>query len=162
MWIAGVSICVLAASGIVAIVRAIPASYASIPDERASKLGAAAGGFEDAQADGPQARPAEARETINRRNRVRCRDCGVVESIRQIERSGDVGRPDTVAVKIAGGAAGGASGSAIAARAITERDYEITVRFRDGSTTVINEANARTWQLGNRVIVIGRSKASNN
>jgi outer membrane lipoprotein SlyB len=162
MWIAGVSICVLAASGIVAIVRAIPASYASIPDERGSSKQGAAGGFEDAQADGQQARPAEARETINRRNRARCRDCGVVESIRQIERSGDVGRADTVAVKIAGGAAGGASGSAIAARAITERDYEITVRFRDGSTTVINEASARTWQLGNRVIVIGRSKASNN
>ena len=163
MWIAGVSICVLAASGIVAIVRAIPASYASIPDERASsKQGVAAGGFENAQADGPQARPAGARETINRRNQARCRDCGVVESIRQIERSDDVGRPDTVAVRIAGGAAGGASGSAIAARAITERDYEITVRFRDGSTTVFNEANARTWQLGDRVMVIGRSKASNN
>jgi hypothetical protein len=54
------------------------------------------------------------------------------------------------------------SGSAIAARAITERDYEITVRFRDGSTTVFNEANARRWQLGNGVMVIGRSKASNN
>jgi outer membrane lipoprotein SlyB len=82
--------------------------------------------------------------------------------MRQIERSSDVARQDTVAVKIAGGAAGGASGSAIAARAITERDYEITVRFRDRSTTVFNEANARTWQMGDRVIVIGRSKASNN
>ncbi|MEO8188312.1 MAG: hypothetical protein ABI580_13215, partial [Burkholderiaceae bacterium] len=100
--------------------------------------------------------------TINRRNRVRCRDCGVVESIGQIERSGDVGRPDTVAVKIARGAASGASGSAIAARAMTQSDYEITVRFRDGSTTVINEANPGAWQLGNRVIVIGRSKVSNN
>ena len=163
MWIAGVSICVLAASGIVAIVRAIPASYASIPDERASsKRGAAAGGFENAQADGPQARPVEARETINRRNRAQCRDCGVVESMRQIERPSDAGRQGSVGVKIAGGAAGEASGSAIAARAITDRDYEITVRFRDGSTTVFKEANARTWQSGNRVIVIGRSKASNN
>jgi outer membrane lipoprotein SlyB len=163
MWIAGVSICVLAASGVVAIVRAIPASYASIPDDRASsKQGGVPSGFEDAQADGPQARPAEARETINRRTRVRCRDCGVVESIRQIERSSDVGRQDTVAVKIAGGAGGGASGSASTARAIAQSDYEITVRFRDGSTTVINEANAGMWQLGNRVIVIGRSKVSNN
>jgi outer membrane lipoprotein SlyB len=163
MWIAGVSICVLAASGVVAIVRAIPASYASIPDERASsKQGGFPSAFEDAQADLPQARPAETRDTINRRNRVRCRDCGVVESIRQIERSIDASRPDTVAVKIAGGAVGGASGSAGAARALTQSDYAITVRFRDGSTTVINEANARTWQLGSRVIVIGRSRASNN
>ena len=130
MWIAGVSICVLAASGIVAIVRAIPASYASIPDERASsRQGVAAGGFENAQTDGPQARPAEARETINRRNRARCRDCGIVESMRQIERSSDVGRQDTVAVRIAGGAAAGASGSAIAARATTERDHESQSAF---------------------------------
>ena len=126
------------------------------------QAGGVPSGFEDAQADGPQARPAEARETINRRTRVRCRDCGVVESIRQIERSSDVGRQDTVAVKIAGGAGGGASGSASTARAIAQSDYEITVRFRDGSTTVINEANAGMWQLGNRVIVIGRSKVSNN
>jgi hypothetical protein len=161
MWIAGISMCVLAASGIVAIVRAIPASYASIPDERASsKQRVVPSTFEDAQAYGSH--PAVAQETINRRNRARCRDCGVVESMRQIERSGDLGGLDTVAVKIVGGAAGRASGSAIAARAITERDYEITVRFRDGSTTVFREANARTWQSGNRVIVIGRSKVSNN
>ena len=163
MWIAGVSICALAASGIVAIVRTIPASYASIPDERvSSKQGAATSSFEDAQAAGPQARPSEARETINRRNRAQCRDCGVVESMRQIGRSSDAGRQGPVGVKIAGGVAGGASGSAIAARATTERDHEITVRFRDGSTTILNEANARMWQLGDRVIVIGRSKASNN
>jgi hypothetical protein len=162
MWIAGVAMCALAASGIVAIVRAIPASYASIPDERASsKQGAATGGFEDAQAYGPQARPTEARGTLNRRNRAQCRDCGVVESMRQIGRSSDAGRQGPVGVKIAGGVAGGASG-AIAALATTERDHEITVRFRDGSTTVFNESNAQMWQLGDRVIVIGRSKASNN
>jgi hypothetical protein len=104
MWIAGVSICALAASGIVAIVRAIPASYASIPDERvSSKQGAATSGFEDTQADGRQARPAKARETINHRNRAQCRDCGVVESMRQIERSSDAGRQGPVGVKIAGG-----------------------------------------------------------
>jgi hypothetical protein len=157
MWIAGVSMCALAASGIVAIVRTIPASYASIPDERApSKQGAATSSFEDAQAAGPQARP------INRRNRAQCRDCGVVESMRQIGRSSDAGRQGPVGVKIAGGVPGGASGSAIAARATTESAHEITVRFRDGSTAIFNEANARMWQLGDRVIVIGRSKASNN
>jgi hypothetical protein len=35
LWIAGIAICVLAASGIGAIVRSIPASYASIPNEDA-------------------------------------------------------------------------------------------------------------------------------
>jgi hypothetical protein len=46
--------------------------------------------------------------------------------------------------------------------AVTGKLYEITVRFRDGSTTVLNEASPRTWRLSNRVIVIGRSNAENN
>jgi hypothetical protein len=40
------------------------------------------------------------------------------------------------------------------------RDYETTVRFRDGSTAVFNEATPRTWRTGGRVIVIGGSNAS--
>jgi hypothetical protein len=135
MWIAGISICLLAASAIVAVVRAIPASYASIPNEHAPSQGAAEpSGLEDAHVNGP-------------RNRAWCPECGFVESIRHIESRGNVG------------VAGGVSGGAIAASAVTGRDYEVTVRFRDGSTTVFNEATPRTWRLGSRVIVIGGSNA---
>jgi hypothetical protein len=143
MWVAGISVCLLAASGTVAVIRAIPASYASIPDERAlSEHGAVASGSEDANANEPQAHLAIARDTINRRNRAWCHECGVVESVRQIAGSG------------------GASGNPMAASAITSKGYEITVRFRDGTTTVFNEASPRTWRLGSRVIVIGRSNVS--
>ena len=62
---------------------------------------------------------------------------------------------DTADVK----AVEGGSGGAVAVSAVEVRLYEITVRFRDGSTTVLDEASPRTWQLGNRVIVIGRSSA---
>jgi hypothetical protein len=31
---------------------------------------------------------------------------------------------------------------------------EITVRFRDGSTTVFNDADGRPWRVGSRVVVI--------
>jgi outer membrane lipoprotein SlyB len=96
------------------------------------------------------------RDTLNRRNRARCLKCGVIESKRQI-----VGQ-DTVDVKAAEGVSGGVSGGAVAATAVAEKLYEITVRFRDGSTTVLNEASPCTWRLGNRVIVIGRSNAENN
>jgi hypothetical protein len=163
LWIAGISICVLAASGIVAIVRSIPASYASIPNEDAPlKRGAAPGGSEDRPAINPQPPLAEARNTINRRNRAWCPACGVVESMRKIERPGDVGGQYTADIKVARGASGSASGSAIAANAVTGKGYAITVRFRDGSTTVLNEASPRTWPLGSRVMVIGRSNASSN
>jgi hypothetical protein len=137
MWVAGISICLLAASGIVAIVRAIPASYASIPNDGASGHAAVPGGLEDAYVNGP-------------RNRAWCPECGFVESIRHIESSANVG------------VAGGVSGGAIAASAVTGKDYEITVRFRDGSTTVFNEATPRTWRLGSRVIVISGLNASND
>jgi hypothetical protein len=158
LWIAGICICVLAASGVVAIVRSIPASYASIPNDDAPlKRGAAPSGSENGRAINPQPL-AEARDTINRRNRARCPACGVVESMRKIERPSDVGRQYTADIKVARGV----TGSAIAANAITGKGYEITVRFRDGSTTVLNEASPRTWPLGSRVMVIGRSIASSN
>jgi hypothetical protein len=162
LWIAGISICVLAASGIGSIVRSIPASYANIPNEDAPlKRRAAPSGSENGPAINPQPL-AEAQDTINRRNRVRCPACGVVESMRKIERQGDVGGQYTADVKVARGVTGGASGSAIDANAITGKGYEITVRFRDGSTTLLNEASPRTWPLGSRVMVIRRSNASSN
>jgi hypothetical protein len=46
--------------------------------------------------------------------------------------------------------------------AVAGKLYEITVRLRDGSTTVLKEASPRTWRLGNRVIVIGRLNAENH
>jgi hypothetical protein len=156
VWIAGVSICLLAASGVVAIVRSIPASYANIPtkDRVVQKVPADTGYSKDSEASLPGVLA-----TINRRNRALCLECGVVESIRQIERSSDVGRLRTKAV---GHVFGGASLSTVASNAEAESVYEFTVRFRDGSTTTFNEANPRSWPLGSRVILIGGSTASTN
>jgi hypothetical protein len=137
MWIAGASLCVLAASGTVAIVRSIPASYANILGEGApSKHQIVSSESEDLHLDDPQARSAVAQDTINRRSRAGCPECGFVESVRRIERFT------------------GASDSAVAANALSAKGYEITVRFRDGSSTVFNETSPRTWRLGSRVIVI--------
>jgi hypothetical protein len=155
-WIAGICLCLLVASGVVAVVRSIPASYGSIPDDDASsKLALAPSGSAEARADAPQADVAVARNTTNRRNRVRCLRCGVIESMRQIAGQ------DAADVKPLEGVSSGKSGGAVAASAVAGKLYEITVRFRDGSTTVLNEASPRTWQLGNRVIVIGRSNGEN-
>jgi hypothetical protein len=81
--------------------------------------------------------------------------------MRQIDLSAEVAGQDTVDVKAAQGVSGGVSGGTVAARAPAGKLYEITVRFRDGSTTVLMEASPRTWRLGNRVIVIGRPNAEN-
>jgi hypothetical protein len=163
MLIAGITVCLLAASGTVAIVRSIPVSYANIPDEGApSRHRTAISGAEDAHISDQQTRDAVAWVAINRPNRARCTECGVIDSMRQIEHPKDVGGRANVDVKIARAVSGGASNSAIAANAVTGKGYEFTVRFRDGSTTVFNDAGPQTWKLGSRVIVVGHSTASNN
>jgi hypothetical protein len=88
--------------------------------------------------------------------------CGVVESMRESERQSDVGGQYVADIKVARGVTGGVPGSTMAANAITGKGYEITVRFRDDSTTVLNEASPRTWPLGSQVMVIGQSNASSN
>jgi hypothetical protein len=139
--IAGISICLLAASGVVAITRSIPVSYASVADARAtSKHRGVASVPKDAYLKDSRPELAGAQATINRQSRASCRECGVVDSVRQIERSG----------------------GAIASSALGGNSYEVTIRFRDGSTTVLNEAGPRTWRLGTQVIVIGRVSSSND
>ena len=159
LWIAGVSICLLAASGVVAIARSIPASYTNVPDERApSKHQAVARVTADAYSysNDSQAELAGAGASINRQNRASCPECGVVDSVRQIERSGIVGRQATLDAKVAERVPAGA----VASSTIAGKSQEITIRFRDGSTMVLSEAAPRTWPKGTRVIVIGRSTAS--
>jgi hypothetical protein len=159
MWIAAIPICLLAASSVVAIVRSIPASYAGVPDEPApSKHVAVASVPADAYSKDSQAELAGAQATIKHRHRASCSECGVIESIREIERPEVASRQHTLEINVAGRVSGGAI---VASAAITGKSYEITVRFRDGSTTVFHGAGARTWRMGSRVIVIGRSIASN-
>jgi len=135
--IAGISICLLAASGVVAIVRSIPVSYASVPDERApSQHRAVASVPTDAYLKDSPPALAGAQATINRQNWASCPECGVVDSVRRI--------------------------GAFASSAPGGKSYEVTIRFRDGSTMVSNEVGPRTWRLGTRVIVIGRVSSSNN
>lgn len=161
VWIAGITICLIAASGVVAIVRSIPASYANIPDEKGASAHAAVPSVpSDASSysNDSQGALTETLATLNRRTRVSCPECGVIESMRQIERSGAVGGQDALDAKVARHP----SGYAIASSAAAGKFYEITVRFRDGSTTVLNQAGPQALRLGNRVIVIGGSRASSD
>lgn len=148
MWLVAVSFCSLSAWGSLAILRSIPASYANIPAEGAvSGRAALSNAGADAHDNDTQSHLAVAPPTSKR---VTCSACGVVASIREIARPEVVGRQD---VKLAQRVSG--------ASAVGGKSYEITVRFRDGSTAVFNEAGTRTWRIGSRVILIGPSIASN-
>jgi hypothetical protein len=125
LWIAAIALFLLAASGIVAMFGSIPTSYASIPDEDPPSQSAAAPRESEVASDvDAEAHSAVPQTAVNRRNRAWCSECGVVSSMRQIEPPGEAGR------------------------------QELMIRFRDGGTIVLNEATGRSWQLGDRVIVI--------
>ncbi len=156
----GMAVCMLAVLGIVAIMQSIPASYASVPDEGAwTGYRAAPGQSKETRSHDPQTNVAVSSATVNHRKPA-CPECGVIESMRQIDRAGDGGGKNTVAARVTGRVSAGASASA--AHVVAEKGYEITVRFRDGSTTVFSEATPRAWRSGGRVIVIAGSYASND
>jgi hypothetical protein len=77
----------------------------------------------------------------------RCAECGVIESMRRIEVAGDVGG------FAAPGRAAAGSRDEIEARPGTS--YAITIRLRDGSLRVINDAHPAKWRPGERVTLIG-------
>jgi hypothetical protein len=154
-----VAILLLTAMGIMAVAHSIPASRARIPNENGpvgpEVVSAGPGGVHTLYSRTALA-PVQA-ET-DRRDRARCPECGVVESMRRTEQSGGMGATDAVDLD----RTERAFRSAAAGNAIAERGYAITVRFRDGSRTVFNEVSPRSWRPGSRVIVIGRANTSSD
>ncbi len=109
--------------------------------------------------------------------RQSCYDCGVVESVNEVERAGDGTGLGAVGGAIAGGALGntmgrgrgnlamsvlGAVGGAIAGHQVEKKvrsakSYEITVRFDDGSMRTISQATPPAWRAGDKVRMDGGS-----
>jgi outer membrane lipoprotein SlyB len=113
--------------------------------------------------------------------RWRCAECGVVQSVREIATKGEGSGIGAVGGAVVGGLLGhqvgsgrgqdiatvvGAVGGVVAGNEIEKRvksgkSYEITVRLEDGSSRVIQEANAPSWRTGDRVKVINGVIQSN-
>jgi outer membrane lipoprotein SlyB len=177
-WIAGIAVTVFSAVGIAAIMGWIPTSTSSPSNSAviAKQSTAPAKSTASANTASEQAR-AQAREQA----RARCAECGVVESVREIDTKGEGSGIGAVGGAVVGGVLGhqigsgrgqdvatvvGAVGGAVAGHEIEKRvksskSYEITVRFEDGSSRVINEANAPSWRTGDRVKVINGVIQSN-
>jgi outer membrane lipoprotein SlyB len=100
-----------------------------------------------------------------------CYDCGVIESVREIEKKGEGTGLGAVAGGVAGGLLGhqtggghgrdamtvlGAVGGAFAGNAIEKnvkkvKSYEISIRFEDGSIRLMTQDNPPPWRSGDRV-----------
>ena len=112
-----------------------------------------------------------------------CYDCGVIESVREIEKKGEGSGLGAVAGGVAGGVLGhqtgggrgkdvmtvlGAIGGAVAGHQIEKsvkkvKSYEVAIRFEDGTSRLITQDNPPVWRSGDKVrLVNGVITASNN
>ena len=102
-----------------------------------------------------------------------CRDCGVIESVREVEKAGKASGSGAAVGGIAGGILGnqagrgngrtamtllGAIGGAIAGNEIEKntakaKSYEILIRFDDGTTRLITQDTPPVWRSGDRIRV---------
>lgn len=85
--------------------------------------------------------------------KVRCAECGVIVSMREIEL-----RNESTGFGATGGAV---AGNQDETRVKSTKSHELTIRLADGSSRVINEASPATWRLGERVIVIDGAYPTN-
>ncbi len=112
---------------------------------------------------------------------IRCADCGVIESVREIATKGAGSGIGAVGGAVVGGVLGnqvgggrgqdvmtvvGAVGGALAGNEVEKRvkstkSYEITVRFDDGTSRVFTETNTPTWRVGDKIKVINGMIQSN-
>jgi outer membrane lipoprotein SlyB len=106
--------------------------------------------------------------------RVICRECGVVDGIHEVEKAGKASGGGAIAGGIGGavvghqmgsgrgntamtvlGAVGGAlAGNAIEKKVNTSKEWEILVKFEDGSTKIITTQTAPAWRVGDKVKVV--------
>ena len=77
---------------------------------------------------------------------VKCAECGVIESLREMNLTGEGVGPET--------GDGSMAGSEIRNLAKPTRSYAITVRFEDGSRQGFNGATMPPWHAGNKIKVL--------
>ncbi len=103
-----------------------------------------------------------------------CYDCGVIESVREIEKKGEGSGLGAVAGGVAGGVLGhqtgggrgkdvmtvlGAIGGAVAGHQIEKnvkkvKSYEIAIRFDDGTSRVLTQDNPPAWRSGDKIRLV--------
>ena len=192
LWVVGTAITVLCATGVAALMGWIPGSQskqadvaAVAPIDKDVKSPAnAVGGGRPAPAQTHSAskiQTAPVRVAANTPAVVKCAECGVIESMREVETRGagsgigavggavvggvlgnqvGHGRGKDIAL-VVGAVGGGLAGNEIEKRVKTVKSYEVTVRLEDGSSRVVHEATLPAWHAGDRVKVVDGAIRSN-
>ena len=103
-----------------------------------------------------------------------CRECAVIEEIREIEKAGEASGGGAAAGGVLGGVLGhrfgsgrgndlatviGAVGGAVAGHQIEKnanktREYQISVRYEDGSRGLFTQSTPPSWRPGDKVRIV--------
>lgn len=171
MMVAGVAVILFSAAGVAAIMGWMPVTFGhnSETAEQFKLSGNAT------------ARKGLGQVAHSAPEKVRCTECGVIESVQQVENRGEGSGMGAVGGAVVGGLLGhqvgggrgkdvmtvvGAVGGAVAGNQIEKHvksttSYAITVRFDNGSSRVFSAENAPSWKSGDKVKVINDTIQSN-
>src|SRR5712672_2266559 len=169
VWVAAIALIVFCGLGAAALVGWIPTSASKPGDEAAlAKL--------DKPLASP-AKPASARPHAAAVVAAKCAECGVVQSVHEVDTKGEGSGVGGVGGAVVGGVLGhqvgngdgqtiatvigAVAGNEIEKRVKSKKSYEVTVRFNDGSSRVITEATAPSWRTGDKVKVVNGVIQSN-
>ena len=183
IWVAAIALIVFSAAGVSALMGWIPTSTSSSAGASANAAPdkPAANPAKVAPARVPAAPVAAAKVPAAPLAAVKCAECGVIQSVREVEAKGEGTGLGAVGGAVVGGVLGsqvgggvgkkvmavvGAVGGAVAGNEIekrvkTTKSYEITVRFDDGSSRAFTQATQPSWQGGEKVKVINGAIQSN-
>jgi outer membrane lipoprotein SlyB len=187
-WVAAIALILFCGAGVAALMGWIPISIGK-PDEHT--LAQAVDPDEHGLAHSARPASGAARRAVTKAQpapasvpvvvAASCAECGVVQSVREIDTKGEGSGLGAVGGAVAGGVLGsqigggsgtkimtvvGAVGGAVAGNEIekrvkTTKSYEITVRFEDGSSRAFSEASAPSWRAGDKVKVVNGVLQSN-
>jgi outer membrane lipoprotein SlyB len=191
-WIAGIAVILFSAVGIGALMGWIPNSIGSAGSRPALEAQAPAiPALKPASA--PVARavpPAPRPEAASRApaaspgpvaTSARCAECGVIESVHEIDTKGEGSGLGAVGGAVVGGllgnqvgggrgkdvmtvvgaVGGGFAGNEVEKRVKSTKSYAVTIRLGDGTTKVVTEAAAPTWRIGDKVRIVNGAIQSN-
>lgn len=193
IWIAGIALTLFCGVGIAAFMGWIPNSMGGAGDQAALERQSAntvppvvpKARKAAATQPAPVARSAPAPVAHNAPVPVAaiaaCTECGVIESVREVEAKGTGSGLGAVGGAVVGGllgnqvgaghgkdamtvvgAVGGAfAGNEVEKRVKTSKSYEVTVRLNDGSSRVIKEAGVPAWHTGDKVKLVNGAIQSN-
>jgi outer membrane lipoprotein SlyB len=177
--IAGIAVILFCAAGTAAIMGWVPTSIGSqepTAKEQADKIGEKKSPAAAKQAVVRPQTPLHMANAAPAKAKVKpkCNECGVVQGVREVEKNGEGtglgavggavvggvvghqmgnGRGQDV-MTVVGAVGGGLAGHQIEKKVRTSKNYEVTVRFEDGSQRTVSEAKQPNWRAGDKVKLV--------